>query len=764
MTDTTIGYAVLQIIPSLKGVSEAIDKEIGGQVVAVTIEPKTDAAKVDKSVRDAVKKSKPPEVQLEPKVDPSKIDKAVKDSAKKAKPPEIKIEPKIDAAETRGVADELKDIIVDAIEDAGYSVDELVDAAAKKLGRKVGEIIGDSPIGDLARGVADKVGGIVEKVQPAIDHVRDAIDGLRSHDAAGTLGGIAGALRDIGQSGAADTVDRVGREAGEAQGSFNQLRDNIKGTTTSALELTNNSGKIAGGLNTIAAAAGPLAATFVALDKLMPGFDQHLQSIMKDGGSFKDWVNVALPGTNLIDKFWLQNQPSGGLPPVVPNKPTTLGGAPRPGTQSGPGLPPGWEIGPGGIPIKKKALGGLAGYAGGGVADVINGLIRGPGTGTSDSILGWPAMVRVSNQEFITNAADTAANLPLLQAVNSGVPLWEWMKNMPRFDTGGLVDGPDVSAARSMAGTPYDQATRHDCSGMAARVIDRALGLPEVGLMSTKNAAEWLAARGFKPGLGGPGQISVGWYDHGPNPNDGHMAMTLSNGLNAESGGKNGVFTIGGTAAGARDPQFDHHMYLPTVYGEGPAGSSSPAAPLVGGGGAPGGAPILASNTGGGSSSLGGFSGSSISLPSSLSGFGSFAGQQLGQLGQLGDLAGMGDLGGLGDLGQLGSAAGSFIDGQVASALDLFGVPSTPGWLKGITNFISGISIGGGGGAALPTAANPTSMGGTNPPGGAGSMNGGAGQPGVVNNWTINARDTEDAFVRAQRIEKEKSAAKLDRF
>jgi hypothetical protein len=60
MADTTIGYAVLQIIPSLKGVSEAIEKQIAGQTVSShEIEPKTDSAKVDKSVKDAVKK-KPP--------------------------------------------------------------------------------------------------------------------------------------------------------------------------------------------------------------------------------------------------------------------------------------------------------------------------------------------------------------------------------------------------------------------------------------------------------------------------------------------------------------------------------------------------------------------------------------------------------------------------------------------------------------------------------------------------------------------------------
>lgn len=143
---------------------------------------------------------------------------------------------------------------------------------------------------------------------------------------------------------------------------------------------------------------------------------------------------------------------------------------------------------------------------------------------------------------------------------------------MQRFDMGGF--SPDVLAAEQLAGTGYSQGGRTDCSGMPARVINRTLGWPDTGLMSTKNAAQWLAERGFRPGIGGPGSITVGWYDHGPNPNDGHMAMTLSNGMNAEAGGKNGVFTVGSGAAGASDPMFDQHMYLPiqSMYGEG-AGS-----------------------------------------------------------------------------------------------------------------------------------------------------------------------------------------------
>ena len=159
---------------------------------------------------------------------------------------------------------------------------------------------------------------------------------------------------------------------------------------------------------------------------------------------------------------------------------------------------------------------------------------------------------------------------------------------MQRFDTGGF--SPDVLAAEELAGTGYSQGGRTDCSGMPARVINRTLGWPDTGLMSTKNAEKWLSERGFRPGVGGPGTITVGWYDHGPNPNDGHMAMTLSNGMNAEAGGKNGVFTVGGAAVGASDPMFDQHMYLPiqAMYGEG-LGSDGSFTGFGGGGGSYGG-------------------------------------------------------------------------------------------------------------------------------------------------------------------------------
>jgi hypothetical protein len=329
------------------------------------------------------------------------------------------------------------------------------------------------------------------------------------------------------------------------------------------------------------------------------------------------------------------------------------------------------------------------------------------------------------------------------------------------FAGGGAV-GPDVQAAGALVGTAYSQAKRTDCSGMVARVIARTLGIPEVGLMSTKNAKEWLAARGFKPGVGGPGMISVGWYDHGPNPNDGHMAMTLSDGSNAEAGGGVGdIFQIGGGAAGASNPEFDQHMYLPTVYGEGPAGSGSApsSSPFAGGSavaamsGGGGSSASSAPSSGGGSSGGGGFS-----LPSSLSGLATWPFDAMTSAGEANSGPGHRD-----PNAYFPKAASAAVGGQIESALGVFGVNGSPGWLKGISQLIGGISIGGGGQSATPLAANPTGTG-TPPPDDPGNMHGGrAGQqPGTT--YNITARDTEDAFIKAQRLERERAAAKLSRF
>lgn len=390
--------------------------------------------------------------------------------------------------------------------------------------------------------------------------------------------------------------------------------------------------------------------------------------------------------------------------------------------------------------------------------------------------------------------------------------LWDWVSS--QFADGGFLGiPPDVAAAQQLVGTKYDQGSRTDCSGMAARVIARALGLPESGLMTTKNAAQWLAAAGFQQGMGGPGQISVGWYDHGPNPNDGHMAMTLSDGTHAEAGGKNSVFTLGANASGADSPQFDQHMFLPTLFGEGQSGGFS------GFGGGSGGYSGGGSSSGGGGTPGVGPNGEAgtYSAPDAkdvreadekvadadqrvkqaelkIKELDADAKESQRQASQA-DLdkakreaadaradrdevmkgkftAGGGSDGGSGSGSKMslsstfsgfGSALGEFAGGQIGSALDVFGIGDSPPFLQAASKLIGGISVGGsGGGSAAPLSASSLLGGAAIPPDITGNVHGTrAGQaPGPVYNTTIQARDAEGALEGWQRLQNQRVAAK----
>lgn len=123
-------------------------------------------------------------------------------------------------------------------------------------------------------------------------------------------------------------------------------------------------------------------------------------------------------------------------------------------------------------------------------------------------------------------------------------------------------------------------------------------------------------------------------------------------------------------------------------------------------------------------------------------------------------------------LSGFGSAIGSFFDGQIGSALDVFGVGDSPPWLQGISKFISGIKVsdasgnsvfdgssifGGGGGA--PKAASPAFGA---PPAIEGDGHGSrAGQaPGNTYAPTFNTND-DTAFQQWKRWQDEQTASRL---
>ncbi|MFJ4932303.1 phage tail tape measure protein [Streptomyces pseudovenezuelae] len=108
--------------------------------------------------------------------------------------------------------------------------------------------------------------------------------------------------------------------------------------------------------------------------------------------------------------------------------------------------------------------GRVRGYASGGspVQFAPNGLLSGPGTGTSDGILAMfasGAVGRVSDTEFVVNAASTKRYLPLLTAINAN--------RIPGFASGGLAAGgiPGFTytpTGMPVLGGPSDAKSRYD--------------------------------------------------------------------------------------------------------------------------------------------------------------------------------------------------------------------------------------------------------------------------------------------------------------
>jgi hypothetical protein len=108
-----------------------------------------------------------------------------------------------------------------------------------------------------------------------------------------------------------------------------------------------------------------------------------------------------------------------------------------------------------------------------------------------------------------------------------------------------------------VSGTPYvtggDSLAGTDFSGLASWVSNVATGRPAFGDRFTTHTEESaLLARGFQYGTQ-PEALVIGWNSY-------HTAVTLPDGTSISSGERGGV-KIGG--AGAYQPQFTHHMFLP---------------------------------------------------------------------------------------------------------------------------------------------------------------------------------------------------------
>lgn len=199
--------------------------------------------------------------------------------------------------------------------------------------------------------------------------------------------------------------------------------------------------------------------------------------------------------------------------------------------------------------------------------------------------------------------------------VGAAFGMRKWLADLPGFADGGQVPGKRF--AQSMDPAKYSlggfSTSAIDCSGMVSATINDALGLGAFSSrMATASEGQWLAAKGGLPGLGGPGDISVGWVNGGPG--GGHTAMTLGDGTNVESNGMDGV-VIGGPV-GAADAMFTQKMHIPAALLRGGdlAGGSSGAAGS-GGAGASGGGGASAGGLGGAAAGAGGGTFGGVTVP-----------------------------------------------------------------------------------------------------------------------------------------------------
>jgi TP901 family phage tail tape measure protein len=226
-------------------------------------------------------------------------------------------------------------------------------------------------------------------------------------------------------------------------------------------------------------------------------------------------------------------------------------------------------------------------YAGGG-------LVRGAGTGTSDSILaaGPGGLIRVSDREFIVNADSTRRFLPLLRAINSGDP--------KVYAKGGMIDFSNAAAAdmglasqseiqrgvtkiasgyaraynksnptrglawaRTQVGMPYqwggDGNPSWDCSGFMSAIESVMRGQSPHRRWATGAFNGGTAPPGWTLDAKAPFMIGI------TNAGVGHTAGTL-NGTNVEMSTVGA--RVGGGARGANNSLFPSHYGL-TSYDDG---------------------------------------------------------------------------------------------------------------------------------------------------------------------------------------------------
>lgn len=263
----------------------------------------------------------------------------------------------------------------------------------------------------------------------------------------------------------------------------------------------------------------------------------------------------------------------------------------------------------GSVALPGNRFGGvIQGLAGGGVAGrTADGLLWGPGTGTSDSLLGVDRrgvpIVRVSPGEGVVREdVMSRGGDDMVAALNAGwIPSADFLRTLTGLAGGGVAGQRAVTWAQSKDGLPYIYGPQ-DCSWYMSGIYNQLTG-KSVRFTTASDLASFGFKRGSDPNgftLGTNGGVGEG----------GHMLGRLL-GTNVESDGTNGV-QYGPPADGPESmPQqwfLPRDLWVPpatddTSLGSGggataPGGTGGASAP--GGGGTAGGTGAGAGATGGG--------------------------------------------------------------------------------------------------------------------------------------------------------------------
>jgi hypothetical protein len=792
----------------LQGVSEAIDKQIAGQVIAVTVEPKVDQRATEqaaKKTRETVEKQTT-QVKVEPKVDARAAERAGKATGEAVAKGANEAVRKGDIGKT--VGDEIKGsvqksspgrdvakILVDGIADGvkgelrgGVLVDNLIDGIADGAKQQIDK-------GNFGGRVADSISGAI-KSGNLTGKLKDAIvPGLREigndlQSSAGTWGrGIADSLRsgdiegattDIGTAvlNTTDLISNIGETFGlqldgvrdfgqNTATTLSEVGTDVQGVVGDALELKRTFTDTGELLGTVLPGKAGKAATEISdslskvvvpvwltalLGNELANKADDLLAKLGIGQDHPDrspgWaIDQGLTAPKRIwEMLTGQRDPNTGeltSPPIPEGGPFGTGNGPHgrpPAIDPTGGLltPPGVVVlGPDGKPIIVPGRAG-GGYTGNFPIDKIAGVVHG-----GEWVLQAPATSRIESD-----------HPGLLDYMNK-------TGKLPGYEGGGLVLGDQQlsSIIKQRFGIndiggwrPQDKYGEHS-TGRALDVMvgnDRAKGDAVRDFVLANADAVDLKWVIWRQHLTYPGGGGYDMEDRG-SPTANHMdhvhifsGTGIANGLRGALKGNLGA-TVGASLAstrGAIDPASSDQTASAAAVPSSAAGSSS--------------------------------SGGLGTVPSSLSGLSSWGLDSLG--------AGVGKTSSGKDLSVFGQAAGDAVSGQLSSALGVLGVGDSPGWLKGISTFIGGLSVSDSSGKKIFDGSNiGASFGRGDSYGGAapvassgaaaslpadGSVHGAyAGRgPGPVFNTSITAGDTEQAFDLWNRQMNEQAAARLNRW